>query len=127
MVIAIIGIVTTVAYPMYQEHVFKIKRAEAKSALVQLKMRMDSHLLYRNSYLGAHIDGTDDNDMIWPTSLTETGLYKLEISTLTATNYTIQAIPQGPQANDLTCGSLQITNTNTKGITGTGITAECWY
>lgn len=126
-VIAIIGILSTIASPLYSEHVLKTQRVEGKSALVQLQLRMESHLLNRNSYADAHIGGTVDNDMVWPTNLSESGFYELKISAQTAFSYTIQAIPQGKQANDLVCGSLQIDNTGTKSITGTGTSADCWY
>ena len=43
---------------------------------------------------------------------------------LSATTFTVQAAPTGPQTGD-TCGNLTLTNTNAKGASG-GTVDECW-
>ena len=50
-VVAIIGILVAVAYPSYQESVLKGRRAQARTALVELVQQQERYHTQRNCYL----------------------------------------------------------------------------
>ncbi|WP_218242767.1 type IV pilin protein [Comamonas fluminis] len=51
-VVAIIGIIAAIAYPSYTESVLKGKRAQARSALIELLQQEERYMTQRNCYLG---------------------------------------------------------------------------
>jgi type IV pilus assembly protein PilE len=53
--------------------------------------------------------------------------YILTVASSASPSYTVTAVPQGVQATkDAKCGTLRLTNTGVKSITGTSTVAECW-
>ena len=46
--------------------------------------------------------------------------------TASPSSFTVSATPQGGQTADTKCGTLTLTNTGVRGISGTGTVAECW-
>jgi type IV pilus assembly protein PilE len=107
-VVAIIAILAAIAYPSYQDSVRKTKRADGKAAIVELANFMERFFTENNTYVGAAepADITSDN-------------YAVTISAQSATAYTLQAAPFGPQTAD-TCGTMTLTSTNV------GNPANCW-
>lgn len=49
--VAIVGILGAVAYPSYQDHVRKGKRAEARAALMNLLQQQERYMTQQNVYL----------------------------------------------------------------------------
>lgn len=49
--VAIVGILGAVAYPSYQDHVRKGKRAEARAALMNLLQQQERYMTQQNAYL----------------------------------------------------------------------------
>ena len=129
-VMVIIAIVVSVAYPSYTNQIQKTKRADCSGALASLSGAMERHFTVTGSYLGAGAPnigtpaiyaGTCPVDGTTPT-------YNLTISAAAASTYTLQAVPIGPQTDDK-CGTLTLSNTGLKGVTGAdgGVTwQECW-
>ncbi len=124
-VVAIIGILAAIAYPSYQDHVRKSRRADAQTALLELAQFMERHYTTNGRYLTsanaapalpfseAPKDGT-------------TKFYDLGFTaTPTANAYTLQAVPKNAMAND-SCGTLTLTNTGAKGQKAGATLAECW-
>jgi type IV pilus assembly protein PilE len=58
-VMVIIGILATIAYPMYQNHVRQTRRADAKSALVELAQLQEKYYFRNPSNGGNHTYATD--------------------------------------------------------------------
>jgi len=52
-VVAIIGILISIAYPSYQEHIRTTKEAEAKAALVSFASAMSQYYFDAMTYVGA--------------------------------------------------------------------------
>src|SRR5690606_38472416 len=50
-VVAIIGILAAIAYPSYQDHVRKSRRADAQTALLELAQFMERHYTTNGRYL----------------------------------------------------------------------------
>ena len=113
-VVAIVGILASIAYPSYTEHVLKTRRTEAKTELLNMASKMERFYANRSTYVGADAQFSPGN--------TEHGFYSLSI-TETATNYTLSAAPANAQTND-ECGTLTL---NSQGIKGAALsTVECW-
>jgi type IV pilus assembly protein PilE len=135
--VAVIGILASIAYPSYQSHVKKTRRADAQGALMGFANAMERFFTENNTYLGAAgTTATPANTgapRIYSTQSPVDGsikYYNLTISAASASTYTIQAAPiaGSPQANDQ-CGTLTLTNAGVRGITGaaSGVQAsDCW-
>ncbi|MGB5511170.1 MAG: type IV pilin protein [Woeseiaceae bacterium] len=131
-VVAIIGIIAAIAYPSYTEQVRKSRRADCSGAVTSLGSSMERYFTVNNTYLGAADGGSDTGEpAIYATTCPVDGgtpTYNLTISAATASTYTVQAAPTGTQANDK-CGTLTLTSTGLKGVTGasTGVSwQDCW-
>lgn len=65
-VVAVIGILAAVAYPMYTDQIRKGKRAEARAGLANLLQQQERYFTQRNTYLafgaGAATSGTPFKD-----------------------------------------------------------------
>jgi type IV pilus assembly protein PilE len=58
-VVAIVGILATIAYPSYQESVRKGRRAEARTALLELMQQQERYMTQRGTYLAfGNVSGT---------------------------------------------------------------------
>jgi type IV pilus assembly protein PilE len=137
--VAIIGILSSIAIPSYQDSVKKSRRADAKAALLGLANALERRFTETNSYCdvgggtGTAVTdcGTATLDTGTPTTIytvpTETaGFYTVTISAATTTTYTLSAVPAGAQSGDR-CGTLTLTGTGAKTFSGSGLTvAECW-
>lgn len=51
-VVAVIGILSAIAYPSYTESVLKGKRAQARAAIAELLQQQERYMTQRNCYLG---------------------------------------------------------------------------
>ncbi len=134
--LAILGILATIAIPSYKDSVMKSRRADAEGALLGLANAMERLFTESNSYCdaggadGANTCGAGDNDTgspsIFPAQSPAEGTaaYDLEISSVTASTYTLTATPTGAQADDR-CGTLTLSNIGEKTASG-GTVDECW-
>ncbi|WP_169119002.1 type IV pilin protein [Aromatoleum anaerobium] len=123
-VVAIVAILASVGYPSYQDHVRKARRADAQTALLELAQFMERYYTTNGTYVF-----DDDDNLPFGEAPKEgaTKYYNLDFSddTVTATTYTLEAVPKGLMTGD-PCGSLRITNTGAKSRTGTADESLCW-
>lgn len=117
-VVAIIGILVSLAYPTYQDYLIRAGRSDGQAALLNMASYMESYYTEQNSYTGA-----TSPTVLGISSTSNRGYYTLSVSALTATSYTLTATPVAGtiQANDSTCGALTLTNANVRGPS-----ASCW-
>lgn len=126
-VVAIIGILSAIAYPAYTQYVRKGQRAEAKSLLLQNAQFLERNLTESNRY---HQDSAG-NAIALPFQNAPqegTATYAIGANPLTATTFTLQAAPiaGGMMEND-ECGTFTLDQRGQKGLTGATLTvAECW-
>jgi type IV pilus assembly protein PilE len=117
-VVAIIGILASIAFPQYSQYVRASHRVDAKSALTQAATGMERYYTERQSYVGATL-GAGATDVYKATS--PDSYYTIALGNQTASTYTLTATPTGSQASD-TCGAFSI---NQAGVR-TPATAGCW-
>lgn len=119
-VVAIIGILAAIAYPSYMQQMIKTRRATASACLVELAQYMERYYTTSMSYTGAAVPATSCQ-----TNLASYYDFSFKVA-VTATTFSLQAVPAGAQAGDARCGTLGIDHLGNRTITGTGTVAECW-
>ena len=126
-VLAIIAILGTIAYPSYKDKVYSGRRSDARTALSDLATRLESYYAKTNTYATATI-GTGNATDVLPAALTSQGYYTLAIdaANTTATTYSITATPTGVQAGDTRCLTLIINSLNVRTVKGTAPATSCW-
>ncbi|MFN3296235.1 type IV pilin protein [Caldimonas sp.] len=127
-VVAIIGILAAIAYPSYQQHVVGTRRAAAQACLVEFAQFMErfytTNLRYDQNVAATAVSLPQTQ---CSTDLANFYTFGFAANQPTATTYTLQAQPQGAQATaDTQCGTLTLTHTGAKGITGSANVAACW-
>ena len=132
--VAIVGIISAVAYPSYVDYVSKSRRADGMGALVSFAGAMERHFTVNSTYCGAGTSTTascgpassSGDPTIFPTEAPLDGsekYYDLDISVVTPTTFTITATPKNAQNGD-SCGTLTLAHTGLRGKTGSG--TSCW-
>jgi type IV pilus assembly protein PilE len=121
-VVVIIGILASIAYPSYLDYVTQARRSEAMNALAEVRIEQEKWRASHNSFaaspgeLGLSVE-------------TESGYYSLAIILDSATSnssFSVTATPQNEQAED-DCGTFAVDrNGPTSGASGTYADLSCW-
>lgn len=120
-VVAIVGILSAIAYPSYIDYVVKTRRATAAGCLMELSQFMERYYTTRMTYLAATLPATSCQ-----TDLDSIYAFSHQVDP-TATTFSIQAAPQGLQGTrDTKCATLRLDQSGAKTITGTGTVSACW-
>lgn len=139
-VVAIIGILATIAFPSYQNFVVKSRRADAKAMLQQVASWMERNQVatyrYDKDVSGADIGNTTLNNLGYGKTPSGGGTthYLIQFAgTVGANSYVVAAIPQGGQAtSDAACGTLAISSNGLRGqLDGANVitnptSEDCW-
>ncbi len=143
-VVAVIGILASVAYPAYTSSIIKGKRAEGRAALAELLQQQERYMTQRNCYLGFTTTAAGVATPSSPGSacggVTPTAVPFKVFSGENITNaaYILSAtacasttiaecvmVQAAPVRSDTEAGTLQILSTGQKTCTGTK-PAVCW-
>jgi type IV pilus assembly protein PilE len=121
--VVIIAVLAAIAYPSYNNHVVKTRRAAAAVCLLENQQLLERYFTTNLSYEDAEIvqcaNGLDAH-------------YQIDFDgDPEARSYAIVAEPRGQQAaRDQACGSLHLTNTgvrsNVVGSTKVAALSQCW-
>ena len=125
-VVMIIGVLAAIAYPAYQNHVIKTRRAAAAACSLEAAQFMErfytTNMKYDKDAAG--------NNVALPASACASDLapfYTISLSAVAASTYTIQAVPKGLQERDTKCATLSIDQKSEKKTSNTGTSvSECW-
>ena len=127
-VVAILGIIVSIGYPSYLEHVKKTRRAEGMGELLELADRMERHYsdvgTYDKVVLGVVSDMTAADIY---RSTTEYGYYTLSIAAgTTNVSFIASAAPtsRGKQNTDKR-GTFTITSQGVKSVSGPYTRDDC--
>ncbi|MFO1224791.1 MAG: type IV pilin protein [Burkholderiaceae bacterium] len=123
-VVAVLGILAAVAYPSYMNSVRKSRRADAKTALLDLAARQERWMSTNNAYTAT---AAQLGLAALPASVLSgsQAYYQLSVSNVTATTFTATATALGDQAND-GCGDFSIDQAGVQSVTGALGAAACW-
>lgn len=120
-VVAIIGILSAIAYPSYKEYVARGHRADARGGLLQAAQWLERSA----TAIGTYPAATD-----FPAALKAVQGDRYDISYTPSgtpiSGFTLKAAPKGVQAGDK-CGTYTLTNTGTRNVeSATATKEECW-
>jgi len=118
--LAIVVITAAIAIPSYQSHLLKVRRTDGEAALLSLAANLERHYLFEHSY--ANVKLAD----LGVSEYSSEHFYRLEITAQTENTFQLQAIPQGSQQQDTACGTLGLSSTGEKSVTGTQDLQICW-
>ena len=123
MVLAITGILASLALPSYQAHIRQARRLDAQAGLQRIQMEQSRWRAYHDNYTTQLADlGLQSNS--------PQNHYQLSITEATAEGFTAQAQAVGDQARDLNCQPMQLRLLNSTSILSSGTfgvdTGRCW-
>ena len=119
--LSIISILSSIALPLYSQHITHENRLEAAQMLSKLAIAMEHYQIENNSYSGASLSNLNFSDAAIKNT------YQLEIQTFTDDQYLLSAIPINKQAeNDEACGVLKLNSAGEKLVTGSDSIENCW-
>jgi type IV pilus assembly protein PilE len=126
--VAILGILTAVAFPAYTSHLVRTKRTAAESFMQTVGSRQEQAMLNARSYFSVPAGTVAEWTAVSMTVPAEVAAnYTVTVASSASPSYTVTAAPLGVQATkDAKCGTLTLTNTGVKGISGTSTVTECW-
>jgi type IV pilus assembly protein PilE len=116
--LAIIGILLALAIPSYKSYLLKSRRADGQVALINLAASLERYYILHDTYEGANFATLGENPY------SQEKFYQLQIVKQNAQEYSLAAIPIGPQRSDTACGQLTLDNL---GITGPSEPQACWH
>lgn len=123
-VVAIVAIISAVAFPSYTDYVKRGNRAEGRAYLMNAAALLERYYSDNNRYATA-TNTMPANVATAAGATSETGKYTGSMTVATPwQTYTLTATQN---FNDTDCGNLTLTQAGVKGRTGTALTVdECW-
>ena len=125
-VVAVVGILSAIAYPSYTEYVRRGHRADARAGLLQAQQWLERAATATGTYPTAALPDA----FTWASETSKR--YTIALTSPTTTSYTLTAAPKnpGPQASDK-CGTYTLSNTGLRGANGktstqSGYDTDCW-
>ncbi|KQP13284.1 type IV pilin protein [Pseudorhodoferax sp. Leaf267] len=120
-VVAVIGILSAIALPQYNEYVRRGHRSDARALLLQGAQWMER---------AATATGRYPLQADFPTTLKTmpSGRYSITVASTDGATFLLTATPAGAQAADK-CGKLTLTHTGLRGVEGASASesaTSCW-
>lgn len=133
-VVAIVGILTAIAYPSYQEYVRKSKRADARTQLLEAAQYMQRFYSQNDRFDLVNDGGSTAVDLPAPLKTVPRGSaageqdYNISLKSVDSRTFTLQAVPAaGSMMASDKCGTFQINNVGQRTLDGATATVEsCW-
>lgn len=127
-VVAVMGILASIAYPSYQDSVRKSRRADARAVLLEAAQFMERR--YTEDLTGGYPAIDLDTVGLGKSPKDGTTLYydvTVAVTTVSGRGvaFALSAVPSGAQSSDV-CGTLTLTNAGVKGQATGKTVDECW-
>lgn len=127
--VAIIGLLSAVAFPSYTSYIARAKRADARGQLLQAAQFMQRFYTANDQYANDRA-GNEVSTQI-PANLKRAPADGSQVYSLgvvaTATAYTLTMAPvAGSSMASDACGSFTLNSLGTRGVTGSKPRDECW-
>lgn len=121
-VAVIVGILISIAYPSYRTYILRSHRTDAIAALTQ-----DQTILERCYAQNFTYSGTCAGLPTFPHNSSQ-NYYRISLSNVSASTFTLTATPLGTQALDTTCAAIAVDQANQKTSSDTSGTSQagCW-
>ncbi|QGW65929.1 prepilin-type N-terminal cleavage/methylation domain-containing protein [Lysobacter soli] len=121
-VVAVVAILASIAYPSYNDAVRKSRRGQAKADLLEVAQMAERFRTVNGTYAGFTVPTTKANS-----PSTGTARYTVAVSNATAAGYTLTATPVSGagQERDAKCLALTLTQSGAKSATGSD-PSVCW-
>ena len=143
--VVVVGVLTAIALPSYQEHVRRAKRAEGKTALLKAAQLQERIYITGDPGVANSLATYADNTRLpvlfglaagatvysGENPALNTGAYAITVDALGAgcasfqQCFQLRATPNGTHT-DPKCGQLTLTSSGVRGSTGTDPVARCW-
>lgn len=117
-VVAIVGILASLALPAYTEYVRESRRTDGTSSVLDCATRLERNFTVNNTYTTADVCDATSID----------GYYTLTLAT-TDVSFTVSASPTGPQSEDTECSSIDLNHLGVQSaVDGSGNSTgnTCW-
>lgn len=117
-VIAIIGILSAIAYPQYTDFVKRSNRSEAQREILRIANLQERYFVDTRSYT----EGMTDLGLNADPFITESGFYRIDAEVV-GSSFTLTATALGSQASgDIECLNFVVNELGTK----TATSSNCW-
>lgn len=123
-VVAIIGILATIAMPSFNDSVMKARRADARNSLFDWQLRQAEYFADNLSYASVSSINGSGNDTVDSGE----GYYNLTVTSFSTTTFQMTAEPKSgtTQASDSECASFFCINQDGPLYSGTCAPQVCW-
>lgn len=134
--VAVVGIVSAIAYPSYREQIQKSRRSEAKSALLENAQFLERNYTANNCYHRTDGNCADGVDIDLPVTAVRdsNGEARYTIRFVdgqaTRNSFLLEAVPGGTMSGDA-CGTFTLNHLGVKNVKdkpdgSTKTAEECW-
>lgn len=101
-VMAILGILSALAIPAYQQQQRQVRRGDARAALQQLQF---DQARYRSTHQSF---ASSPAELGWTGDQSPQHFYRLHVTEASTDAYVVEAMPIGPQATDTACTPMRL-------------------
>lgn len=126
-VVAIVGILSAVAFPSYSSYIARSKRAECRVALMQVMQQQERYYTQQNTYLAFSADSSNVpmKQFSGESSSSSACLISSEACSVDSGLTTCVLVTGVPVKADATVGNFTLQSDGTKGCTGSD-QSKCW-
>lgn len=109
-VVAVLGVLTAIAYPSYQSHVLEGHRTTAKADLMMWQLAFEEQRTQNQTYISS---AAKTIQTLCPSCTNDDTRYEFTVSDATQTQYTLVAkvVERSPQEKDTACQTLTLAHT----------------
>ena len=117
-VVVIIGILASIAYPSYQDYLLRAKRGDAMNGIAALRIAQEQHRSSNTTFSSS----TTINSVDYSTS--PEGYWTLAVSDATGSAYVVTAVPKSPHVDSVCTQFVANRNGAVDAVTAT--LDVCW-